>query len=173
MNEIAGGVGVTGAADTILKLEKNRGKNNLDGILLLTGRDLPEQEMAVHFDPESLQWLYAGTADEQEIKKDGEMYASSPVAKAVKLLLKKNNGSWSGTSRELLDFGFKEFGEPIAKNESALARKVNKLDEMFQKDCIIHTKPDPKWWQCWEVPPFCICGANQAATGTGWAEWAG
>ena len=61
---------MTGAADTISKLEKNRGKNNLDGTLLLTGRDLPEQELAVHFDPERFQWLYVGTPEEQEIKKD-------------------------------------------------------------------------------------------------------
>ncbi len=154
VNEIAGGVGVTGAADTILKLERNSGKGNLDGSLLIKGRDLPEQELAVHFDPESFQWLYVGTADEQEIKKDDEVYASSPVARAVKLLLERNNGSWSGTSRELLDFGFKEFGEPIAKNESALARKVNKLDGMFQKDCIIHTKPDPNGGNAGRVHHF-------------------
>ena len=165
VNEIAGGVGVTGAADTILKLERNSGKGNLDGSLLIKGRDLPEQELAVHFDPESFQWLYAGTADEQEIKKDDEVYASSPVAKAVKLLLKKNNGSWSGTSRELLDFGFKEFGEPIAKNESALARKVNKLDGMFQKDCIIHTKPDPNGGNAGRIHHFAYVEPAKQAQG--------
>lgn len=154
VNEIAGGVGVTGAADTILKLERNSGKGSLDGSLLIKGRDLPEQELAVHFDPERFQWLYVGTSEEQETKKSAEMYASSPVARAVRLLLERNNGCWAGTSRELLDFGLKEFGEPIAPNESSLARKINKLDGMFQKDCIAHTRPDPNGGNAGRVHHF-------------------
>ena len=85
----------------------------------------------------------SGTEDELELKRDLEMYNSSLAVRAIKILLEKNHGQWSGTSRELLDFGLKEFGEPIAPNESSLGRKINKLDEMFQKDCIIHIKPEP------------------------------
>lgn len=165
VNEIAGGAGVTGAADTILKLERDSGKGNLDGSLLIKGRDLPEQELAVHFDPERFQWLYVGTPEEQEIKKDDEMYASSPVARAVKLLLERNNGSWSGTCSELLDFSFKEFGEAIAKNESALARKINKLDKMFQKDCITHTRPDPNGGNAGRIHHFAYVEPAQQPQG--------
>lgn len=143
VNEIAGGVGVTGAADTILMLEKNRGKGSLDGRLLITGRDMPEDELALCFDPEHFKWHYVGTKEDQEAKKHGELYKSSPVARTVKLLLERNNGTWSGTSKEILDFGLKELGEPIAKNESALARKINRFDGLLLDDGITHTRPDP------------------------------
>ena len=164
LNEIAGGVGVTSAADTILMLRR-KGQGNPEGKIFITGRDVQGGEIAVRLNEQNLKWEYVGTDDEQEIKKDDEVYASSPVARAVKLLLERNNGSWSGTSRELLDFGFKEFGEPIAKNESALARKVNKLDEMFQKDCIIHTKPDPNGGNAGRVHHFTYMEPSQQPQG--------
>lgn len=140
INEIAGGVGVTGAADTILMLKKE-GQKNPDGKLFITGRDVPGNEIAVRLN-EHLKWDYVGTSDELELEKALEIYNSSPISKTIRLLLEKNHGQWSGTSRELLDCGLKELGEPIAKNESALARKINKFDRLFQKDCIIHTRPD-------------------------------
>ena len=143
VNEIAGGVGVTGAADTILMLEKNRGKGSLDGRLLITGRDMPEDELPLCFAPEHFKWHYVGTKEDQEAKKHGELYKSSPVARTVKLLLERNNGTWSGTCKEILDFGLKELGESIAKNESALARKINSFDGLLLDDGIIHTRPAP------------------------------
>ena len=143
VNEIAGGVGVTGAADTILMLVKNRGKDSMDGKLFITGRDMPEDELALCFDPEHFKWNYVGTKEDQEAKKHDELYKSSPVARTIKLLLERNNGTWSGTSKEILDFGLKELGEPIAKNESALARKINRFDGLLLDDGITHTRPDP------------------------------
>ena len=142
VNEISGGVGVTGAADTILMLRK-KGNNSPEGILNAIGRDVPETRLAVRLDEKTLKWELVGTADEVERKSRMEKYHSSTAAKAVRLLLEKNGGHWSGTSRELLDFGLKELGEPIAKNESALARKINDMDELFLNDSIIHTRPDP------------------------------
>lgn len=142
MNEIAGGVGVTGAADTIMRL-KRKDTNSPEAMLFIIGRDVPEERLAVRLDDKNLRWDYVGTSDELELKKAIERYHASPVVRAIKSLLEKNNGHWSGTSRELLDFGLKEFGEPIAKNESALARKINALDSLFQNDSIIHTRPDP------------------------------
>ena len=142
VNEISGGVGVTGAADTILMLRK-KGNNSPEGILNAIGRDVPETRLAVRLDEKTLKWELVGTADEVERKSRMEKYHSSTAAKAVRLLLEKNGGHWSGTSRELLDFGLKELGEPIAKNESALARKINDMDEFFLNDSIIHTRPDP------------------------------
>lgn len=142
LNEISGGTGVTAAADTILMIS-NRKPNEKENTLSIIGRDVPETELSVVFDSNCCRWKNMGTTEELNIKKDEELYAASPIVKAIKILLDRNNGKWEGTSRELLDFGAKEFGQPIAKSESALARKINKFDNLFEKDCILHTKPNP------------------------------
>lgn len=142
LNQISGGTGITAAADTILMIgNKQSGKK--ENTLLVIGRDIPETELVIAFDPNCCIWKNMGTIEELNIKKDEELYASSPIVKAIKLLLDRHNGRWEGTSRDLLDFGSEELGMPIAKNESALARKINMFDALFEKDYIMHEKPNP------------------------------
>lgn len=143
LNEISGGVGVTSVADTILMITSNDNSSSKDNMLFVTGRDVLEEELAIHFDMDTCRWKYVGTTEELNIKKEEEEYASSPVVKTIKALLNKNDGSWVGTSKEILEYGLQITGEPIAKSESALARKINKLDGMFEKDSITHAKPNP------------------------------
>lgn len=142
LNEISGGTGVTAAADTILMITNHKSKEK-GSTLSVTGRDVPETELSVSFDAECCRWKYIGTAEELNIKKEEEIYKTSPVIKTIKTLIDKNNGTWEGTSRDILEFGLMEFGKPIAKSESALSRKINKFDELLEKDSIIHTKPNP------------------------------
>ncbi len=142
LNEIAGGVGVTGVADTILMICGNRSMDS-EQTLYITGRDIQENELVIAFDKDFCKWLCKGNKEELNVKKDEEVYASSPIVKVIKALMEKNGGKWIGTSRELLEYGLKEMGEPIAKSESALARKINRFDECFLKDSIGHQRPDP------------------------------
>lgn len=62
INEISGTLGLGGAADTIAVLRRNRGE--LDGQLLITGRDVEENEWAVRFDPGLGAWQLLGLASE-------------------------------------------------------------------------------------------------------------
>lgn len=142
LNEISGGVGVTGVADTILMIVSNDTKSK-DSTLYITGRDVPEEEMVIHFDNETCKWKYVGTAEELNVKKSEEVYASSPLVKTIKALIDENGGHWEGTSTELLEYSRRKMGAPIAKSESALARKINEFDELFEKDGITHTRPNP------------------------------
>ena len=142
VDEFTGGVSMSGSADAILLLEQNRW-GSPEGILYIKGRDMAVKNLVIRLDRENSKWDCLGTEDELELKRYLEMYNSSPAVRAIKTLLEKNHGQWSGTIRELLDLGFEVLGEPIAPNESSLARKLHKLDGMFQKDCIIHIKPEP------------------------------
>lgn len=62
INEISGTLGLGGAADTIAVLRRSRGE--FDGQLLITGRDVDENEWAVRFDPELGAWQLLGLASE-------------------------------------------------------------------------------------------------------------
>lgn len=62
LHTVSGSVAVTGAADTVLALSRERG--NRDGVLQLTGRDVDEQTLAMKFDADMGMWEVLGDADE-------------------------------------------------------------------------------------------------------------
>lgn len=62
INEISGTLGLAGAADSIAVLRRTRG--DVDGQLLITGRDVEENEYAVRFAPELGAWQLLGLASE-------------------------------------------------------------------------------------------------------------
>jgi hypothetical protein len=62
LEQISGTMGISGSADTLLVLQRSRGK--ADANLLVTGRDIEEQELALRFDPVMGSWHHLGGADE-------------------------------------------------------------------------------------------------------------
>lgn len=174
LNEISGGVGVTGAADTILMICGDRDMKK-EKTLYITGRDVPEEELKIKFDTDCCKWKYLGPKEEFNIEKEEEVYSSSPIVKTVKALIEKNGCSWCGTCQELLECGQSEMGGPIAKSVSALARKLNKFDELFLKDSIKHVRPDPNggiagrkhsFVRLDKLPPVPQCDESVSKTGT-------
>ena len=51
---VSGTNGIAGAADAVLLLE--RGRNNADGVLHITGRDVEETDYALSYDPADGAW---------------------------------------------------------------------------------------------------------------------
>ena len=62
LEQISGSMGISGSADTLLVLQRTRGK--ADANLLVTGRDIEEQELALRFDQVTGTWHHLGGADE-------------------------------------------------------------------------------------------------------------
>ncbi|MBX9677147.1 MAG: helicase RepA family protein [Gemmataceae bacterium] len=60
--EVSGTMGITGAADTILVLKRDRGQSH--AVLHITGRDVDEQELALAWNADTATWLVAGNARE-------------------------------------------------------------------------------------------------------------
>jgi hypothetical protein len=65
-DEISGSTGITGTADTIMHLARERGQ--ADGVLTITSRVMPEAEMALQF--EDGIWTMMGNADEYRHSKE-------------------------------------------------------------------------------------------------------
>lgn len=61
-DEISGSTGLTGSADTLLLLKRDRGQH--DAALKATGRDIEESETALRFDGDTGRWTRLGPADE-------------------------------------------------------------------------------------------------------------
>lgn len=62
LQEVSGTMGITGAADGILVLLRNRNENR--AVLNVTGRDVGDTQLVLEFDRESLTWKSLGTKDE-------------------------------------------------------------------------------------------------------------
>jgi hypothetical protein len=54
VHTVNGSVGLTGAADTVITMRRMRMSD--DGVLSITGRDVEEREMGIHFDPGIGSW---------------------------------------------------------------------------------------------------------------------
>src|SRR5262249_39369802 len=68
LEEVNGTLGLTGAADGILVLRRERGQ--CDASLHVTGRDVEEREVALKWDPARALWTILGDADEFRLSKE-------------------------------------------------------------------------------------------------------
>jgi len=77
VDKISGSVGLPGAADTILYLDRQRGRGGQEGARLrVTGRDIEEQDYKMTFDPVTGQWEIAGEWEgEQKSKERDDLLA--------------------------------------------------------------------------------------------------
>lgn len=62
LDDVSGTIGITGAADTILLLKRERGQH--DALLHVTGRDVDEREIGLKWDGQACKWSVLGPADQ-------------------------------------------------------------------------------------------------------------
>ena len=65
---VTGTVGLTGAADTVAVLRRERMSS--EASLFISGRDIEETDLALHFDPSSCSWTILGQAEEYRLSKE-------------------------------------------------------------------------------------------------------
>lgn len=69
-DQVSGTTGLTGAADTLLVLERTRGR--ADAVLTITGRDVEENQLALQFDRDNCCWELLGDAEDYRYSKQRE-----------------------------------------------------------------------------------------------------
>jgi hypothetical protein len=68
LDEVSGTLGLTGAADGVAVLKRERGQH--DATLFVTGRDIDEREIALRWEPEYALWSILGDAQEYRMSKE-------------------------------------------------------------------------------------------------------
>ena len=98
LDSVSGTTALTGSADTTLVLKRARG--SADAELLVTGRDVPEQELALQWDDALCIWVLKGTAQEARLSNERrEILAAireageAQAPKALALMLDKKEGA--------------------------------------------------------------------------------
>jgi len=110
---VSGSTGLTGAADTIALLFRERFQPN--AVLAISGRDQEDVELALRFDAETATWEMLGQADEARL---------TPERREIVELLKK-----AGSPMRL-----KEIAEALGKKKSNVANLLNDLGDQGMVD---------------------------------------
>ena len=95
-NMINGSNGVMGVLDTSwLIYKKNR--MDADATLLMTGRDVSQEEWVITKGKNNGRWDLIGNAEQQEEMRRKDEYIKNPIVRVIKALLEKQPGGWQGT----------------------------------------------------------------------------
>lgn len=106
LDDVSGSTGLTGAADTIIIVDRKRGTPG--AVMRLTGRDIEEQELAIEFDRQAGTWHCLGPAED---------VALSQAQQEVLEILAQNPGGVS----------LKEIVTLTGKNKNNIHKLLGKL----------------------------------------------
>lgn len=134
---IAGTNGLSGAADTMLVLSKEKREADTAS-LAVTGRDVEQTQLVLRFDKRDCVWENMGDADTFAQRTARQAYLDSPVVRTVKWLLEQNPEGWTGTAQQLLNAGTYATRSRLAVSPRDLGAKLKELgDPLFQYDGIL------------------------------------
>jgi DNA-binding transcriptional ArsR family regulator len=107
LDQVSGTTGITGAADSLWILQRSRGK--ADATLTVSGRDFPEQELALKYQPE-IGWSLMGNAEDVRMSDERrqilELLEDGPMSiTEVSKDLGKNRNTTKNTMMKLKEAG--------------------------------------------------------------------
>ena len=137
-NMINGSNGMMGVLDTSwLIYKKNRMDN--DATLLMTGRDISQEEWIITKGKSNGRWDLIGNPEQQESIKRKDEFENNPIVKVIKALLEKQPNGWQGTvaqfkmaSIEILN------GTTVLGSDTKVGIELNKLTYALGLDGIYH-----------------------------------
>ena len=137
-NMISGSNGIMGVCDTIFIIYKKK-RQDENAVLFMTGRDIRQQDIVVHFDETKYRWEMVGTAEEEERKRKKREYENNPIVKTVKDLLKQYPMGWKGTATDLIKAVYDVTGSPCIYSTAALGKEITNIETQLYYDGIEHS----------------------------------
>jgi hypothetical protein len=137
-NMISGSNGIMGVCDTIFIIYKKK-RQDENAVLFMTGRDIRQQDVVVHFDETKYRWDMVGTAEEEERKRKKREYENNPIVKTVKDLLKQYPMGWKGTATDLIKAVYDVTGSPCIYSTAALGKEITSIETQLYYDGIEHS----------------------------------
>ena len=138
-NMISGTTGITGAADTMMVLTRDK-RSDANTTLSVIGRDIEGGDTILTFDKSACRWTVVGNAKDIDAKRSRQNYETNPIVRTIKVLLDKNPDGWQGTMTDLLAAGVDLTGSPLASGPRDLSAKLQDLDDQLLTDNIDHTR---------------------------------
>lgn len=136
MMNVSGTNGVTGAADAVVVLSKER-RTDLDAKMFITGRKVRQSMHEIKFNDKECRWEYKGVAevgdkDQREREERESEYYSSKIRDAVLNIANSvtNERPWSGRASKLIEAAT-EFNIGITESNKQVGGFLSKMLGMF------------------------------------------
>ena len=136
MSDVSGTNGVTGAADAVIVLSKEK-RTSKEAKMFITGRKVRQTMHNIVFDDSACQWKYVGVAeegdrDQQEREERERLYYNSKIREAV-IQIAENLGEepfWKGRAGELIETAVK-YNIGLRETNKEIGGFLNKMQGMF------------------------------------------
>lgn len=137
MANVSGTNGVTGAADAVVVLGKEK-RTDLEAKMFITGRKVRQTMHDIRFDDTKCQWEYVGLAevtdkDDREQQEREKEYMNSKIREAVIQIARsmdKGDEPWKGRAGDLIEKAL-EFQIGLKESNRDIGGFLNKMQGMF------------------------------------------
>ena len=136
MMNVSGTNGVTGAADAVVVLSKEK-RTDLDAKMFITGRKVRQSKHDIKFNDKSCVWEYIGThdpkdSDQRELEEKEHTYYNSKIREAVVDISINCKDYWQGGASQIIEEALK-YGIGIKESNKMVGGFVTKMMGMFME----------------------------------------
>lgn len=137
MSNVSGTNGVTGAADAVIVLSKEK-RTDKEAKMFITGRKVRQSMHSVKFDDSKCCWVYGGIAevtdrDQQENKEREMLYSNSNIRAAVIEIARNLTEPWQGRAGAIVDLALKH-GIGLKETNKEIGGFLNKMQGYFMSE---------------------------------------
>lgn len=137
MSNVSGTNGVTGAADAVIVLSKEK-RTDKEAKMFITGRKVRQSMHNVKFDDSKCCWVYGGIAevtdrDQQETKEREMLYSNSNIRAAVIEIARNLTEPWQGRAGAIVDLALKH-GIGLKETNKEIGGFLNKMQGYFMSE---------------------------------------
>lgn len=137
MSNVSGTNGVTGAADAVIVLSKEK-RTDKEAKMFITGRKVRQSMHSVKFDDSKCCWVYGGIAevtdrDQQETKEREILYSNSNIRAAVIEIARNLTDPWQGRAGAIVDLALKH-GIGLKETNKEIGGFLNKMQGYFMSE---------------------------------------
>lgn len=137
-NMISGSNGIMGAVDTAFIITKDKRTDN-KAVLHITGRDVDEINIAMHFNKTVCHWEFDGSLEKVQAEEKRLEYLNNPIVKTIKHILETDK-QWKGSASEICKIGENLIGIPIAVSAQNLSKSLDELkNDLKEYNGIIYS----------------------------------
>lgn len=163
-NELAGSSGVMGVLDAALVISKKR-REDKEAKLYITGRDMPEQVLAIEFNKSIFRWENLGDSDAVEHNRQINKYRNSKAVQIVKKLLDHGDGELTASVDDIIQASnwIGSGALKIYDTPQAVGKELAGYVELFNEvDNIIATqnKKDGRGKRSWTYKTYAVNAVN-------------
>lgn len=137
MSDVSGTNGVTGAADAVVVLKKEK-RTSKEAKMFITGRKVRQSMHNILFDDVSCRWEYIGIAeasdrDQQEIEERDRLYQNSNIREAVIKIADSIENPWQGRAGALIEIAAIH-GIGLRETNKEIGGFLNRMQGLFMSE---------------------------------------